>query len=104
MKVLVLLDIHDHIDKLQKVVEAVLGKVEAVIFCGDLVSPFSAGLLAKLDLPTYACLGNNDEDQVGLVRRSGPKFVWVNLSQEFGQVELAGRKVAFCHYPKLPSF
>lgn len=101
MKVLVLADIHDHIEKLQKVVDQVSGKVEVAIFCGDMVSPFTTGLLAKLDLPTYACLGNNDEDQVGMVKRGGAKFVWTHLSQEFGQIELAGNKIAFCHYPKL---
>lgn len=101
MKVLVLSDVHDHIEKLQKVIEAVSGKIETVIFCGDLVSPYTAGLLAKFDLPTYACLGNNDEDQIGLVKRSGSKVSWTHLSQEFGQVELSGRKAALCHYPKL---
>ncbi len=34
MKVLVLSDIHDHIDKLQKVLIFVVGKVEAAVFVG----------------------------------------------------------------------
>lgn len=103
MKVLVLSDIHDHIWNLQKVVDQVKGKVEAVIFCGDFAAPFSAGILSQLDLPTYACLGNNDEDHLGLMKKGGEKFHWVALTEEFGQVELGGRKIAFCHYPKLGS-
>lgn len=104
MKILVLSDIHDHIDKLRQVLAEVKGQVAAAVFCGDLVSPFTAGLLAQLDVPTHAGLGNNDEDSIGLVKRSGPKFSWIHLSQEFGQVEIGGRQIAFCHYPKLAEF
>ena len=101
MKILVLCDIHDHIEKLEKVIDGVSGKVEAVICCGDYCAPFSAGLLSILNLPTYACLGNNDEDQIGLLKKGGPTFSWTNLSQELGEIELDKRKIAFCHYPKL---
>lgn len=101
MKVAILSDIHDHIDKLAQVRTQIKGKVEAVIFCGDLISPFTTGQLALVDLPVYACLGNNDEDHIGMMKVGGSKFTWVHLSQEFGQVELAGKKIAYCHYPKL---
>ena len=101
MKILVLSDIHDHIEKLKKVIDDISGKVEAVICCGDYCAPFSAGLLSILNLPTYACLGNNDEDQIGLLKKGGPNFTWINLSQELGEIELGERKIAFCHYPRL---
>ena len=101
MKTLVLSDIHDHILNLQKVMDAVKGQIEAVICCGDYCAPFSAGLLSNLNLPTYTCLGNNDEDQIGLLKKGGPNFTWTNLSQEFGEIELSKRKIAFCHYPRL---
>lgn len=101
MKVAVLSDSHDHIRNLEKVVEALRGQVEAAIFCGDFCAPFSAGVLSGLSGPIYACLGNNDEDHLGLMKKGGPSFTWSHLSQEFGRVELGGRKIAFCHYPKL---
>ena len=101
MKIAVLSDIHDHIDNLRKVLTEINGKVDAVIYCGDMVSPFTTKLLASTDLPTYACLGNNDEDQIGMMKRGGDNFTWTHLSEEFGAVELDGKKIAFCHYPKL---
>ena len=101
MKVLILSDIHDHVEKLQQVIEQVTGQVERVIFCGDMCSPFTARLLAQLKLPTYACLGNNDEDQIGLTKQAGDLFDWTFLAQEYGQIQLDGKKIAFCHYPKL---
>jgi putative phosphoesterase len=101
MKVAVLSDIHDHIDNLNKVLQAIGNEVESVIFCGDMVSPFTTKILSSTNLPTYICLGNNDEDQVGMVKRGGDKFIWTHLSEEYGETEIEGRKIAYCHYPKL---
>lgn len=101
VKVLVLSDIHDHLTPLQKLIAEAHGKTEAVVFLGDLVSPFTASILAKLNLPIQAILGNNDEDQIGIFKKSGDKFTWWHLSQEFGFAEMGNRKIAFCHYPKL---
>lgn len=94
-------DIHDQIVNLEKAVVQVKERCEAVIFCGDMVAPFTAKILAGTGLPTYACLGNNDEDHIGLLKMSGEKFTWWFLAQEFGEVELDGKKIAFCHYPRL---
>lgn len=105
MTVLVLSDIHDHIWNLQKVLGQVQGsvgwRIGSAIFCGDLVAPFSAAILSLLNVPIYACLGNNDEDHIAMLKKGGENFVWFPLSREFGEIELDGRKIAFCHYPKL---
>jgi len=101
MKIAVLSDSHDHIENLRKILKEINGNAEAIIFCGDMISPFTAGLLAKADLPIYTCLGNNDEDHIGMMKKGGNKFTWFHLSQEFGEIELDNKKIAFCHYPKL---
>lgn len=102
MKIAVLSDIHDHLDKLEKALKLVKNnKVANIVFCGDMVSPFTTSILAGADLLTYACLGNNDEDQIGMMKLGGKKFTWFHLSQEYGHIELDSKKVAFCHYPKL---
>lgn len=101
MKIAVLSDIHDHIEILEKVIKQIKGETKAVIFCGDMCAPFTAELLGRVNLPIYACLGNNDEDQIGLFRRSGKNYNWVALHQEFGEVGIDKRKIAFCHYQKL---
>lgn len=101
MKIAVLSDSHDHIANIEKVVSSLKGKVGAAIFCGDFCAPFSAGKLSELNVPIHACLGNNDEDQIGILKMGGGNFEWTFLAQEFGQVELEGKKLAFCHYPKL---
>ena len=101
MKIAGLSDIHDHIWNLEKVLDQIKGGVEAIIFCGDMCAPFTAKVLGSLNIPIYACLGNNDEDHIGMMKKGGSKFTWFHLSQEFGQVKLDGEKIAFCHYPKL---
>lgn len=102
MKIAVLSDTHDHLDNLNKALSDIKKrKVKAIVFCGDLISPFTTGVLANANLPTYAVLGNNDEDHIGMMKKGGNKFTWFHLSQEYGEVKLDGKKIAFCHYPKL---
>lgn len=101
MKILVLSDIHDHVDNLRKVMGEVDQKVEAVVFCGDMCAPFTAGILGEIGLPIYACLGNNDEDHLAMSKKGGSAFNWVNLSREYSEIEFEERKIAFNHYPKL---
>ena len=102
MKIAILSDIHDNIWNLEKVIFEIRGTMEAVIFCGDFCAPFSASLLGSLDVPIYACFGNNDEDQIGIYKRGGSQYQdFVALTEEFGVVEFDHKKIAFCHYPKL---
>lgn len=101
MKIVILSDIHDHIWNLEKVLEQIKDRVDAIIFCGDMCAPFTSSILAKANLPTYLVLGNNDEDHIGLMRKGGKNFEWIHLSQEFGETVLDSKRIAFCHYPKL---
>lgn len=101
MKIAIFSDIHDHIWNLEKVLKEISGKVEAIIYCGDMIAPFTSKILGGSSLPIYACLGNNDEDHIGLLKMGGENFNWFFLSQEYGTVELDGKQIAFCHYPKL---
>lgn len=101
MKIAVLSDIHDNIWNLEKVIKYLEGKIEAVIYCGDFCAGFTSRALGEVGIPIYACLGNNDEDHINNLQKGGENYCWTPLAKEFGQVELGGRKISFCHYPKL---
>lgn len=102
MNIAVLSDIHDHIWKLEKVLKQIKERgVESIIFCGDMCAPFTAGILGSAKLPTYACLGNVDEDHIKMKERGGDKIIWTPLADEHGYIELEEKKIAYCHYPKL---
>ncbi|HIL72538.1 MAG TPA: metallophosphoesterase, partial [Verrucomicrobia bacterium] len=79
MKIAVLSDIHDHIWNLEKVANAIRGKVDRIIYLGDFCAPFTAGLLAQIGVPVTSTLGNNDEDQIGLSCQGGDLFTWIPL-------------------------
>lgn len=102
MKIAILSDIHDHIWNLEKVLKQIKeNKVETIIFCGDMCAPFTAGILGSAKLPTYACLGNGDEDHIKMKEKGGENINWTPLADEYGTIELADEKIAFCHYPRL---
>ena len=103
MKIAVISDTHDHIWNLDKALQLIKRKqCAAIIHCGDFCAPFSALQVAKSKLPVYAIFGNNDEDQWGIMERVKEfNFQMWPLAKEFAEVELGGKKIAFCHYPKL---
>ncbi len=102
MKIAVLSDSHDHIWNLQKAVKLLKeASCEAIIFCGDMCAPFTARILMDAKIKTYVVWGNNDEDHWAIVQKAGEDFFAYPLEQEFGEIELGERKIAFCHYPML---
>ena len=73
MKVAVVSDSHDNLEKIKKTVEIVNREgVELLIHCGDFVSPFAVKeLLNNLKCDFMAVFGNNDGEVVGLLKVSG---------------------------------
>jgi len=102
MKIAVVSDIHDHIWNLQKVIKIVKEKkCGAIIFCGDMCAPFTAGILGEVGVSVYAVWGNVDQDHWAMVKKAGENLIATPQAQEFGEVELGGKKIAYCHYPRL---
>jgi putative phosphoesterase len=102
MKIAVVSDIHDHIWNLQKSIKIIKKEAcQTIIFCGDMAAPFTAGILGEVGVPVYTVWGNVDEDHWAMVKKGGENLIATPLGQEFGEVELSGKKIAYCHYPKL---
>lgn len=102
MKIAILSDTHDNVWNLEKALQLIKSEqCEHIIFCGDFCSPFIPLYLTALNIPVSACFGNNDEDQGMIYEKSSGNITFWPLAKEFGQVELGGKKIAFCHYPKL---
>lgn len=105
MKIAVLSDIHDNIWNLEKVLaDLKRRKAEAIIFCGDFCAPAVFNILAGTDIPVHAVFGNVDGAAFQLVALALTKFKHVTFygyrGEHFGETELGGRRVAFCHEPK----
>ncbi len=73
MKIAVVSDSHDNLEKIQKFAEAVNAEgIDLVIHCGDFISPFSIKLLiSKLRCDFLGVFGNNDGEIAGLISASG---------------------------------
>lgn len=76
MKIGVLSDTHDHLDRLKNAIDLFRGEqVDALLHAGDFVAPFVIPVLAGLGKPVYGVFGNNDGERLGLLaafRRLGP--------------------------------
>lgn len=99
MKIAVISDIHDNLVNLEKVLNFCRAKeIKEIICCGDVASEETLGYLAKFSGTIHLVFGNMDLDyhrQEVLVEKH-PNII---LYQGVGEVELAGKKIAFVHEP-----
>ena len=91
MKVGVMSDSHDRVDRIETALAAFAERgVEAVVHAGDFVAPFAAKPLARSGLAIYAVYGNCDGERVGLAKvldvQDPPLFF-----------ELAGKRFCLVH-------
>lgn len=67
MKIGILADSHDHLDRLSLAVQQLQNqKVELVLHAGDFIAPFTIPVLHGVGCPIQAVFGNNDGERIGL--------------------------------------
>ncbi len=100
MKIAILSDIHDNIWNLQKALAMpALQATEAMLFCGDLCSPFIIHLLGRsYSDPVHMVFGNNDGD-VAAILRNAKKYPNIHIHGEYFKSLLGGISLAMNHYP-----
>lgn len=99
MKVGILSDTHGQVDlALSAAREFIFRGVDAVLHCGDIGSDMvlteMATIFQTMEIPVYAVLGNCDD-----VKSWGfyPEDIGVKILGRFGELELAGKKIAILH-------
>jgi len=100
MKIAIISDTHDHIVHTAKAIEQMnnLG-VEAILHCGDLVSPF---LLEEFELfngPLHLVSGNNYGDPFLLSQKIQDSKGRFQMHGWIGRLEFNGVSIAFTHDP-----
>lgn len=97
MKIGIISDTHDQIQRIIKAVEIFKEeKIELLIHCGDLVSPFTLNYFKDLNCPMKFIFGNNSGD-IALHLQVAKKL---NLDAEFSNffsLDVDGRKIAVYH-------
>lgn len=87
-------DSHDNLDAIRKAVEAFNeAEVELVIHAGDMISPFTAEEIKKLNCEFKAIFGNNDGERDGLRKF----FKGICYHDDFQGLEIEGKKFAVIH-------
>ncbi len=100
MKIAVLSDTHDNIWKLAQAMPH-LAAADAVIHCGDLISPFMIKRLAAgISQPVHVVWGNNDGDK-RLLTRFAEQAGNITIHGDFARLELGDKRVAVNHYPEI---
>jgi len=102
MKIAILSDTHDHIPNLNSSVGVCnRQKVETLIHCGDLISPFMLPVLAGFQGEVHLIYGNNVGDQHLISQQCGTSFPTINHHGIMGTINTGGRRFVFTHYPEL---
>ena len=101
MRIAIISDTHDNIWSLEKAMRHLV-TADAVLHCGDLISPFMLVRLAEgvECSPVNFVWGNNDGDKYLLAQKASD-YRNVNLHGELAEVTIDGVKVAVNHYPEI---
>ncbi|MBI3762416.1 MAG: YfcE family phosphodiesterase [Chloroflexi bacterium] len=101
MRLAILSDIHDNIWKLDAALPQI-AEADAVIFCGDLCSPFTLLRLAggAAGKPVHVVWGNNEGD-VRLMLKVIADLSNVTLHGQLAELDCDGLRVAVNHYPEI---
>ncbi len=99
MKIAVLSDTHDRLDRIARAVETANSEeCAAVLHAGDFVAPFAIRALHGLKVPLIGVFGNNDGDHDALCKalRSGDELHCGPHS-----LSLGGQRILLMHEPDL---
>jgi len=101
MKIAIISDTHDNLATLDKFLAYIKeNPVGAIIHCGDIAEGETLTQLAKnFSGPILAVFGNMDYRES--VENAAKKYPGqIQLFKNFGQAEIGGLKIGFCHFPE----
>jgi len=104
MKIAIISDSHDHKDNILRAVSIINErKVNAIIHCGDYVSPFVKRWFDKLDDAIkknfFGVFGNNDGERLFLTQNLGQICQFAQNGNEL-ILELGGKRIFASHMPR----
>jgi hypothetical protein len=101
MKIAIISDSHDNLVNIEKMLAWVnKNKIDLMIHCGDLAAPsvMIKELAPKFKGPIHFVHGNVADREINA--ELPDKFKHVTLHGDIGELEIDGKKIAFCHYPR----
>lgn len=100
MQIAVISDVHDNLANLTKVLHYLKkNEIKFLICCGDVGNLETISYLAKnFSGQIYLAFGNVEQD---FINKDELNFPNLTSYPNFGEIELDGKKIAFCHFPQL---
>jgi putative phosphoesterase len=99
MKIGIISDTHDNIPVCKKLIRHFLEeKIEVLIHCGDIISPFMKRVFIPLydhGIKMYGVMGNNDGEKAGLMKILG---TIMELTPDFYELEFASKQFLVVHH------
>lgn len=94
MKIAVISDTHDNIQKTRQAIEEIKEKkIKTIIHCGDIISPFTAKLFNQKQIQFHYVKGNNDGEWN--LKQTIERFG--KYHGEIGEIKLKDKEIAFYH-------
>ncbi len=93
-------DVHDHLENLQKALDAFSrAGAGTLIFCGDFCSPIPARAIGAYDGEVHCVFGNGDGDRFAILRWVADNAPHMHLHGEHAELSFGEVNVAVTHYP-----
>lgn len=100
MKIAILSDIHDQLGQLKKALD-VVQDTDAMLFCGDLCSPFVIKTLGEgYAKPIHVVFGNNDGDLYRITQNS-KAYSHIQLHGEMAELTLDNVRFGMNHFDNI---
>lgn len=100
MKICIVSDSHDHREPLAAAVaEAKALGAQAILHCGDLVTPSTLHAIIGFGLPIHLIHGNNTGDLFNLCRMAQDSGNGVHYYGQDASLNLAQRRIFIVHFP-----
>jgi putative phosphoesterase len=101
MKLAIISDSHDNIPNIEKFLAwAKANQIEEIIHCGDIAAPAMVGKFFGPAGIKFHCVFGNVADRE-ILPKVCERFDNVKFHGDLGELELAGQRMAFCHFPEL---
>ncbi len=103
MKIAIISDTHDNVANLKKAVDLIKKeKIKLIIHCGDIFHPqtLKEGL-NNFQGKIYIIFSRADADFSEIPENSFKELPKSKVWEEFGEIKIDGKKIAFCHFPEI---
>ena len=103
MKIAIISDTHDNLANTKKAADFIKKEnIKTVIHCGDIFKPETVEEIMKVFKgKLYIVFSPADASFSGIPQDSFKELKRVKIFEEFGEIKISGKKIAFCHFPEI---